>query len=179
MKREREEEGDLNMANCLMLLTKVGESKSKSSEDNNIGEFKCKTCNRRFSSFQALGGHRASHKKPKLTVMDLSCHHDKSSSPIMKPRMHPCPICGLEFAIGQALGGHMRKHRTAINDGLLSRKNSLPILKKSNDAKRLNLCLDLNLPPLENGLKLDLRTPTPLGNDLKLDLRTPVLDCFI
>ncbi|XP_055809464.1 zinc finger protein ZAT5-like [Solanum dulcamara] len=31
--------------------------------------YECKTCNRTFSSFQALGGHRASHKKPKpLTI---------------------------------------------------------------------------------------------------------------
>ncbi|KAL2328542.1 hypothetical protein Fmac_021969 [Flemingia macrophylla] len=28
--------------------------------------YECKTCNRTFPSFQALGGHRASHKKPKL-----------------------------------------------------------------------------------------------------------------
>ncbi|CAN4115043.1 unnamed protein product [Withania somnifera] len=27
--------------------------------------YECKTCNRTFSSFQALGGHRSSHKKPK------------------------------------------------------------------------------------------------------------------
>ncbi|TKY48444.1 Zinc finger protein ZAT11 [Spatholobus suberectus] len=167
MKRGREE-GALNMANCLMLLTKVGESEtnpSKGIELRDIGDFKCKTCNRRFSSFQALGGHRASHKKPKLMVTDLSCHH-QLPSPTTKPRTHPCPICGLEFAIGQALGGHMRKHRSAINDGLLSRKASLSILKKSKDAERLNLCLDLNLTPLEN-------------DDLKLNLRTPVLNCFI
>ncbi|PHT48928.1 hypothetical protein CQW23_13136 [Capsicum baccatum] len=31
--------------------------------------YECKTCNRTFSSFQALGGHRASHRKPKpLTI---------------------------------------------------------------------------------------------------------------
>ncbi|KAJ8759149.1 hypothetical protein K2173_004156 [Erythroxylum novogranatense] len=29
--------------------------------------YECKTCNRTFPSFQALGGHRASHKKPKTT----------------------------------------------------------------------------------------------------------------
>ncbi|CAJ2654528.1 unnamed protein product [Trifolium pratense] len=28
--------------------------------------YECKTCNRTFPSFQALGGHRASHKKPKI-----------------------------------------------------------------------------------------------------------------
>ncbi|KAL4576998.1 hypothetical protein LXL04_013099 [Taraxacum kok-saghyz] len=32
--------------------------------------YECKTCNRAFPSFQALGGHRASHKKPKLNVED-------------------------------------------------------------------------------------------------------------
>lgn len=30
--------------------------------------YECKTCNRNFPSFQALGGHRASHKKPKATT---------------------------------------------------------------------------------------------------------------
>ncbi|CAN8257180.1 unnamed protein product [Cochlearia groenlandica] len=29
--------------------------------------YQCKTCDRTFPSFQALGGHRASHKKPKAT----------------------------------------------------------------------------------------------------------------
>ncbi|XP_009759911.1 zinc finger protein ZAT5-like [Nicotiana tabacum] len=46
-------------------------------ETTNIGNgakagtyvYECKTCNRTFPSFQALGGHRASHKKPKpLTI---------------------------------------------------------------------------------------------------------------
>ncbi|XP_020222920.1 zinc finger protein ZAT5 [Cajanus cajan] len=30
--------------------------------------YECKTCNRTFPSFQALGGHRASHKKPKAMM---------------------------------------------------------------------------------------------------------------
>ncbi|KAK7402173.1 hypothetical protein VNO78_14227 [Psophocarpus tetragonolobus] len=125
---------------CLMLLSKVGASES---DDNNIsGDFKCKTCNRRFSSYQALGGHRASHKKPKLMVTDVWW-----LSPTMKEhrnRMHPCPICGLQFGVGQALGGHMRKHTS--RNLLLSRK--------------LSFSFDLNLTPLENHhLNLNLRTP--------------------
>ncbi|KAK7278603.1 hypothetical protein RJT34_23635 [Clitoria ternatea] len=31
--------------------------------------YECKTCNRTFPSFQALGGHRASHKKPKAMAI--------------------------------------------------------------------------------------------------------------
>jgi hypothetical protein len=68
-------------------------------------DFKCKTCNKVFLSFQALEGHRASHNKLKVMTKNLSL---KSN---MKPKMHMFTICGLHFAIGQALGGHMRKHR--------------------------------------------------------------------
>ncbi|KFK32333.1 hypothetical protein AALP_AA6G228200 [Arabis alpina] len=99
--------------------------------------YECKTCNRTFPSFQALGGHRASHKKPRVS--------EKTRSPLMQPKssgseegqnshfkvsgsalasqasnmfskankVHECSICGSEFTSGQALGGHMRRHRTA------------------------------------------------------------------
>ncbi|XP_057458737.1 zinc finger protein ZAT12-like [Lotus japonicus] len=175
MKRGREEESDqLDMANCLMLLNKVGENEIKTNPSrdlNDHGAYKCKTCNRRFSSFQALGGHRASHKKTKLMVSDLSCHAHSSKLQRSTTRMHPCPICGHAFAIGQALGGHMRKHRVAaINN------HALPVLKKSRDADDetlMNLCLDLNLaPPDQNHLNLNYKL---------INLHTPALklNCFI
>ena len=59
-----------------------------------------KICNRRFPSFQALGGHRASHKKPRLMTGEGGKNSDSQS--------------GLEFAIGQA--GHMRRHRAALTE---------------------------------------------------------------
>ncbi|KAL5582951.1 hypothetical protein UlMin_015393 [Ulmus minor] len=64
-----EEEED--MANCLILLAQGDHQAPKQvSSGANLGKsgffvYECKTCNRSFSSFQALGGHRASHKKPK------------------------------------------------------------------------------------------------------------------
>ena len=154
MKRGRDYEAaeTLNLANCLLLLSHVQERESQ-----NIAEpmeFECKTCNRKFSSFQALGGHRASHKRPKLEGEDL-----KSQAKFLglgnKPKMHECSICGLEFPLGQALGGHMRKHRAAIQDGFPSINQvveNVPVLKRSNST-RIS-CLDLNLTPLENDLKL-------------------------
>jgi len=129
MKRGREDHK--SEFNCLMLLSKVGKSSEETNHFKECG-FKCKTCNKEFSSFQALGGHRASHKRPKVLMYKL---------PNMKPKMHSCPICGLEFSIGQALGGHMRKH------------NNSPIFKKSKDrCEKSNFVLDLNLTPLENGI---------------------------
>lgn len=173
MKRSLQE-GELDsltMANCLMLLAKGRESSFPSfpAMNNNSPSrvFECKTCNRQFPSFQALGGHRASHKKPRLMSTDGSF---ETQSPA-KPKTHECSICGLEFAIGQALGGHMRRHRTVLNDqnqaplSPLSAQTAEPVVKKS-DSRRV-LCLDLNLTPHENNLEL-----------FKLGKSTPMVDCF-
>ncbi|KAL4554546.1 hypothetical protein LXL04_039378 [Taraxacum kok-saghyz] len=101
--------------------------------------YECRTCNRTFSSFQALGGHRASHKKPKNNQdMRKPPPYDNNEPPIEFPfknnhnsfvslqlnnrasfaiksssKLHECSICGTEFNSGQALGGHMRRHRVA------------------------------------------------------------------
>lgn len=188
MKRGRED-GELDMAKCLMLLYKVGKGDDheqptnyKSSSPSGAGRlFTCKTCNRSFSSFQALGGHRASHKKPKLAGSTGNLLMKLPSSP-PKPKNHRCSICGLEFPIGQALGGHMRRHRA---DNIDATSNSgdnelaltyppflpaVPVLKKSNSSKRV-LCLDLSLalPMDQNESELQLRKAST----------QPVLKCFI
>ncbi|KAI3874348.1 hypothetical protein MKW98_007601 [Papaver atlanticum] len=130
--------------------------------------YECKTCNRQFSSFQALGGHRASHKKPRL-VNQISSDSPSGKQQMRKPKTHECSICGLEFSVGQALGGHMRKHRATlieisptteavaatttelsspssdITDSTTHEKHPLiPEVKKSNN-RILSLNLDLNL----------------------------------
>ncbi|XP_004495268.1 zinc finger protein ZAT11-like [Cicer arietinum] len=153
MKRQRNEEVEnINLANCLILLSHPKESKYK----KHFGptEFECITCNRKFSSFQALGGHRASHKKPKLDTTELKVQA-QTLSLWNKPKMHGCYICGKEFSVGQALGGHMRRHRIALNEGVSKKKKivgEVPILKRSNSKKVM--CLDLNLTPLHNDLNL-------------------------
>ncbi|CAA2979895.1 zinc finger protein ZAT5-like [Olea europaea var. sylvestris] len=113
---------------------------TSSTEGNKAGIFvyECKTCSRTFPSFQALGGHRASHKKPKNMAnkafflsdseddFSFTMHKNDtkiSSSPPLQPvnnktnssfhsiKVHECSYCGAEFTSGQALGGHMRRHR--------------------------------------------------------------------
>ncbi|XP_059428217.1 zinc finger protein ZAT11 [Corylus avellana] len=144
-----------DMAKCLMLLSHGIETDPK--KGSRVPVFECKTCNRQFSSFQALGGHRASHKRPRLTGDEQRDRAKLQSSVGSKPKMHECSICGLEFAMGQALGGHMRRHRATMNEGFsppitLDSKVPVAVLKRSN-SKRV-MCLDLNLTPLENDLKL-------------------------
>ncbi|KAF8049232.1 hypothetical protein N665_2269s0005 [Sinapis alba] len=141
-----EEEED--MAICLIMLAQGAslspDLKNLSKTDKTLHQknssffvYECKTCNRTFSSFQALGGHRASHKKPRVSI------DEKTKLPLMQAKseegqkrhfkvvgsslalqssniitskankVHECSICGSVFTSGQALGGHMRRHRTA------------------------------------------------------------------
>lgn len=171
MKREREVDS-ITMANYLMLLSRGSEFETTTYNFNTCNNrvFECKTCNRQFPSFQALGGHRASHKKPRLIgESESQMVHD--SPP--KPKTHECSICGLEFAIGQALGGHMRRHRAAAasngngNMQIGSSSVDTSANRKKKDRKRSVLFLDLNLTPLENDLEF-----------MKIGQATPLVDCF-
>ncbi|GJX69047.1 zinc finger protein ZAT11-like protein [Tanacetum coccineum] len=69
--------------------------------------YKCKECNKTFEKHQALGGHKASHKRPRS--------RDGSSTSQMF--LHECKVCGEKFETGQALGGHMRKHKRMKHEG--------------------------------------------------------------
>lgn len=137
--------------------------------------YECKTCFRTFPSFQALGGHRASHKKPKAMEaekklllssddeeiqfknnithsLSLQLNQRGSLYSSGKAKVHECAICGAEFTSGQALGGHMRRHR-AMPVGTNTALSLTPMAMEAEDqrqAKRqrsvLSLDLDLNLP---------------------------------
>ncbi|KAK7374801.1 hypothetical protein VNO80_08241 [Phaseolus coccineus] len=167
MKREREVDS-VSMANCLMLLSRGGEFEATYSSSSSMSNrvFECKTCNRQFPSFQALGGHRASHKKPRLMAAGDNTEGQLLHDSPAKPKTHECSICGLEFAIGQALGGHMRRHRPAnLNNSttISSSSGGSSVDSSTKNNKRSVLVLDLNLTPFENDLEiLKIRKPTTL-----------------
>ncbi|KAM1648313.1 hypothetical protein ACFX1Q_010341 [Malus domestica] len=145
----------LDMAKCLMLLSCGMQTKTCSSSND---VFECKTCNRKFASFQALGGHRASHKRPRTSTSHDD--EDRKNEPDKKAKTHECLICGSKFGMGQALGGHMRRHK-ASNMNMASFPHApsvvsskIPVLTRSNSKRVMSLEMDLNLTPLENDLKL-------------------------
>lgn len=153
MKRARDQTGayqveTIDMANVLMLFSQNGAESTNflpyyPAHEERV--FECKTCYRQFSSFQALGGHRASHKKPRLGPGEFT---DSKLGALPKPKLHECSICGLEFAVGQALGGHMRRHRP-VNEGFRFEGIARGVKNTKND-----VLWDLNLPPLmEEGIE--------------------------
>ncbi|KAG8374728.1 hypothetical protein BUALT_Bualt10G0026100 [Buddleja alternifolia] len=130
---------DEDLANCLVMLSSNNKG-PKEMVENNKGIFQCRACKKVFNSHQALGGHRASHKKVKGCFAaklddeedenhvndedsiqeDHNHHHHHedysyslgtpSSEAGNKPKMHECSVCRRVFSSGQALGGHKRCH---------------------------------------------------------------------
>ncbi|CAL0306194.1 unnamed protein product [Lupinus luteus] len=111
------------------------------------GKYKCETCNKVFRSYQALGGHRASHKKIKtiLEEQPKSEHHFSTSNINGAKKIHKCPVCFRVFASGQALGGHKRTH--VIGSGTTVTATATTITIPVPDfAKFGDSFIDLNLP---------------------------------
>ncbi|KAI4319158.1 hypothetical protein MLD38_032791 [Melastoma candidum] len=90
--------------------------------------FECSMCNKVFHSYQALGGHKASHSKIKdcfsvkidntdsSVDIQTSCPTNnvpgtiKRRTNVIVGKKHECPVCLKVFPSGQALGGHKRSH---------------------------------------------------------------------
>ncbi|KAK6153461.1 hypothetical protein DH2020_013100 [Rehmannia glutinosa] len=116
-------------------------------------KFTCSVCKKAFSSYQALGGHRASHKKfkgccaPSENSLETENSHNQnanySSENVFagwkKNKVHECPICFKVFPSGQALGGHKRSHLIADHQA----KNDPSVFEKRKPVRDF---LDLNLP---------------------------------
>ncbi|KAL5057515.1 hypothetical protein RYX36_029119 [Vicia faba] len=109
---------------------------SKSNNKVRKGKYKCETCNKVFKSYQALGGHRASHKKIKTNI---TLEEPSPEFNIVEKKVHECPVCFRVFNSGQALGGHKRTH---VMHGSTT-STIIPIFSTKKVGKSV---IDLNLP---------------------------------
>ncbi|CAN6225917.1 unnamed protein product [Urochloa humidicola] len=87
--------------------------------------FRCPICGKAFASYQALGGHKASHRKaPQAAAYGGAApaplFHQKEAAATEASASgrsgggatgrHVCTVCRRGFETGQALGGHKRFH---------------------------------------------------------------------
>ncbi|CAL9050187.1 unnamed protein product [Musa banksii] len=149
-----------------------------SSSRRRRSRFRCGTCRKVFGSYQALGGHRASHKReraervPTAAVMRIhsedfsgasAAHHDA--------KLWRCPCCFRVFGSGQALGGHKRTHLSSA-----AATSPAPHLPHPPSpfaaAHRNNGGRDLNLPaPLEE--EAELSQQSSHASDFLSPIRSP------
>ncbi|GMI66938.1 hypothetical protein HRI_000363100 [Hibiscus trionum] len=144
------------------------------------GLFECKACKKVFNSHQALGGHRASHKKVKGCFAarldndhngkdDGLADEDRDEFFLTKPtfrvdtlastskkksKVHECSICHRVFSSGQALGGHKRCHWITSNPPVDHISSSIKQIQQTQRSRVVGDSeqLDLNLPAPTNEL---------------------------
>ncbi|KAE8770220.1 Zinc finger protein 1 [Hordeum vulgare] len=107
--------------------------------------FRCSVCGKAFPSHQALGGHKASHRKRAVLVLPLQSVSPAeetvaSSSTSSGVGRHRCSVCHRSFPTGQALGGHKRCHYW---DGL-----SVSLSASASGSASSVRGFDLNLTPV-------------------------------
>lgn len=122
--------------------------------------YKCSVCDKAFGSFQALGGHKASHRKlaaPGGAGAAAGGGDDRSTTSTTTGnssaggRVHECSICHKCFPTGQALGGHKRRHYEGGNVRIAAaRSNSVGVASSDcvGSTNSSHRDFDLNLPAL-------------------------------
>jgi C2H2-type zinc finger len=150
---------------CLLLLNGSQKLGQNTTNDKNVSpklHFKCSICAKGFSSYQALGGHKSSHRRP----MHPAQNEPINVAPDTKKNMdsdggnggHRCNVCLKNFATGQALGGHKRCHywdgsSVSVSVSTSGSGSTLTSLKD----------FDLNLPPRGGwGEEEEVVSPLPI-----------------
>ncbi|KAF7007764.1 hypothetical protein CFC21_022670 [Triticum aestivum] len=105
--------------------------------------YECSVCGKVYASYQALGGHKTSHRKPPTPPVASAGGEEASGGAPVEAKVHQCSLCHRKFPSGQALGGHKRLHYEggAATDGTGKDKEAAKA-----KAAALLRDFDLNLP---------------------------------
>ncbi|KAL8165981.1 hypothetical protein V2J09_007480 [Rumex salicifolius] len=129
------------LAFCLIMLARGGPADTSTPSPPPILTHKCSVCGKAFSSYQALGGHKASHRK---STADEKLGSGASPG---GSKAHECSVCHKSFPTGQALGGHKRCHY----EGVIGANKSGSNVTTTSEGVCSTLThrgFDLNLPAL-------------------------------
>ncbi|XP_059637080.1 zinc finger protein ZAT10-like [Cornus florida] len=147
------------LALCLIMLARSGGRVDSSARHHSSAPlpppppseaklvYKCSVCNKAFGSYQALGGHKASHRKLLAGVDEQSATTSTTTSTAGASgggRVHECSICHKCFPTGQALGGHKRCHY----EGGAGSSNGGVTSSEGVGSTNSHRDFDLNLPAL-------------------------------
>nr|CAB77055.1 putative TFIIIA (or kruppel)-like zinc finger protein [Medicago sativa subsp. x varia] len=148
------------LALCLIMLARSGNNNDKKSDSVATPlttvklSHKCSVCNKAFSSYQALGGHKASHRKAVMSATTAEDQITTTSSAVTtssasngKNKTHECSICHKSFPTGQALGGHKRCHyEGSVGAGAGAGSNAVTASEGVGLSHSHHRDFDLNLP---------------------------------
>ncbi|CAN6289068.1 unnamed protein product [Urochloa humidicola] len=147
---------------CLMALAAAGgrgaqaaawTTTAAAAQEREELRFRCSVCGKAFASHQALGGHKASHRKPTPALQAAASSSVVTSSSAggsgggQAAGKHRCSVCHRSFATGQALGGHKRCHYW---DGL-----SVSVTASASGSGSSVKDFDLNLMPAAAAVNAD------------------------
>ncbi|XP_010487903.1 PREDICTED: zinc finger protein AZF2 [Camelina sativa] len=169
------------LALCLLMLAKDQPSPSTTTQtrfhlsqpqtqtpppesSKTLSSYKCSVCGKAFPSYQALGGHKASHRIKPPTVTPNPDDPSSTAAPTVSAaagekhpisasgKIHECSICHKVFPTGQALGGHKRCHYEGNlgggGGGSKSVSHSGSVSSTVSEERSNRGFIDLNLPAL-------------------------------
>ncbi|GAA0154618.1 hypothetical protein LIER_23192 [Lithospermum erythrorhizon] len=127
---EKQEVGDDEMMNLEKISSRKLKEMTITTSSTIVGKasiyvYECKTCNRCFPSFQALGGHRTSHKKHKpmmemeeINPKKLPSKDDHDQEEKAKKILKICPssLLSLEMAKKNSHGSIINKNKAKVHE---------------------------------------------------------------
>lgn len=153
------------LALCLLMLandnryvqeepSQTHQAQQASVTESKIAEYKCSVCGKTFGSYQALGGHKASHRNKTIGSDEVTASSTGSGTgtgtaagtTTGSGRLHECSICHKTFPTGQALGGHKRCHYEGVIGGGASSSVAVSVAAAAEVQVSGKMGFDLNIP---------------------------------